>query len=78
MPVTGMPHVSLGDPIREELIRIVEAYLRDHDIPMLGMRTRLTVPLCNTAIDWWNTLEPEDDGLIEAIAHAWMFGDCDE
>jgi hypothetical protein len=58
--VTDVPRVGVGDTPNEELVRIVEAYLRDHDMPVIG--TCLTIALCNTAIDWWNALAVDDEG----------------
>lgn len=55
--MTDMPHLVAGDKIPEELYRITEAYLREHGMPVAGMR--LNADLCNKAIDWWNALQPE-------------------
>lgn len=57
--MTAIPHVTIRDRANEELIRIVEAYLREHDMPVIG--TVLTTVLCNAAIDWWNALGPACD-----------------
>lgn len=58
---TSMPHLVAGDKIpegrTEELHRITEAYLREHDMPVAGQRP--TVALYNAAIDWWNGLQSE-------------------
>lgn len=52
----------LSDEVTEELTRITKAYLRAHDMPVVGQR--LHIALCNTAIDWWNALQPEErEGL---------------
>lgn len=56
--MTDMPHVIAGDKTTEELTRITEAYLREHDMPVDGLR--LNADVCNEAIDWWNTLQPEE------------------
>jgi len=56
--MTDMPHLIAGDKIPEELYRITEAYLREHDMPVIG--TRLNAALCNKAIDWWNALQPKE------------------
>lgn len=54
-----IPYVALGDKPTEELVRIVEAYLREHDTPVIG--ARFTTTLCNAAIDWWNTLPTDHE-----------------
>lgn len=55
--MSDLPHLIAGDGVTEELFRITEAYLREHDLPVAG--ARLNADLCNAAIDWWNALEPE-------------------
>ena len=50
--MTDMPHLVAGEPFPEELYRITEAYLREHDMPVAGFR--LNADVCNAAIDWWN------------------------
>jgi hypothetical protein len=55
--MTDMPRFVAGDPVPEELTRITEAYLREHDMPAAGQR--LNADLCNAAIDWWSAIEPE-------------------
>jgi hypothetical protein len=60
--VTNMPHVIAGevlsDEATEELTRITEAYCRECNLPIIGIR--LNADLCNKAIDWWNALAPEE------------------
>jgi hypothetical protein len=59
---SDMPHLvagaKLSDRATEELVRIVEAYLREHDMPVAVQQLH-TEP-CNKAIDWWNGLQPEE------------------
>lgn len=50
--VTDMPHLIAGDKVTDDLRRITEAYLRNQALPLVGRR--LTAPLCNAAVDWWN------------------------
>jgi len=56
--MSNLPHVIAGNKITEELYRITEAYCREHNLPMVGLR--LNADLCNKAIDWWNALAQEE------------------
>jgi hypothetical protein len=58
-PVT-FRHVIVGETPSEELLRIYEAYLREHDMPVAGARRIPTAAVMNEAIDWWNQIEPKD------------------
>ena len=57
--MTDLPHVVAGDHPTEEHIRVMEAYLRDHDDIPAGSRV-MTAANLNRAIDWWNALRPEE------------------
>lgn len=73
-----LPHVKLGDKVTAEVHDIVETYLREHGDIVVGKR--LTVQLCNRAIDWWNARqqEAEAEELTEAVAQAWHYPDTGE
>jgi hypothetical protein len=59
-----VPNVIAGEVMpeatSEEVTRIVEAYLREHDMPVAGRRP--TAVVCNAAIDWWNALPVGNEG----------------
>lgn len=60
--VTGaadLPHVIAGQSLPEEYTRVVEAYLRERDLPLAGRR--FTAAVVNEAVDWWNALEPKSE-----------------
>lgn len=73
-----LPHVKLHERVTAEVHRIVETYLHEHGDIVIG--TRLTVELCNKAIDWWNGLrrEAEAEEPAEAVAQAWRYPDTGE
>lgn len=54
--MTDLPHVFVGQPPTEEHIRIMEAYLRNHDDVPAASRV-MTAANLNRAIDWWNGLQ---------------------
>lgn len=64
--MSTLPNLVAGDPVSEEHIRVFEAYLREHDLPVAGARP--TDVLMNQAVDWWNALGPESAGAGEADA----------
>lgn len=58
--MTELPSLVVGGPVSEEHIRVFEAYLRAHDMPVAG--ARWTEAVMNDAVKWWNALGPESDG----------------
>lgn len=68
--MSNLPHVAVGQPATEEHLRVFEAFLRAHDIPVAG--SRRTAATMNEAVDWWNHLDqptatelPSDARLAE-------------
>jgi len=57
--VSDLPHVIAGDHPTEEMLRIYEAHLREHEMPVAGARRIPTAAVMNKAIGWWNGLQPQ-------------------
>lgn len=60
--MTDLPHLIAGNKPSEERNRAMEAYMREEEWtvpPVAWAGRRLTVADYNTAVDWWNALQPE-------------------